>query len=250
MIGIIGGTGLSEPSFLAQAATRQVLTPFAETEVQVFTGRMHGVELAFLPRHGKGHKVPPHRINYRANLWALHHIGVRTVIGVNAVGGIHAEMGPGRIAVPEQIIDYSWGREHTFFADGLDTVTHIDFTSPYDEILRQLLIASAGAHGVWPHGVYACTQGPRLETAAEVARLRRDGCDMIGMTGMPEAALARELGLSYACLAVSVNWAAGLTQDIITMESIGAVLQSGMGAVLGIIERAAARHAETREGQG
>ncbi len=250
MIGIIGGTGLSEPSFLAQAATRQVLTPFAEAEVQIFTGRMHGVELAFLPRHGKGHKLPPHRINYRANLWALHHIGVRTVIGVNAVGGIHAEMGPGRIAVPEQIIDYSWGREHTFFADGLDTVTHIDFTSPYDENLRQLLIASAGAQDVWPHGVYACTQGPRLETAAEVARLRRDGCDMIGMTGMPEAALARELGLSYACLAVSVNWAAGLTQDIITMESIGAVLQSGMGAVLGIIERAAARHAETREGQG
>ena len=248
MIGIIGGTGLSEPSFLAEAEPRQVLTPFAEAEVQIFTGRMQGAELAFLPRHGKGHKVPPHRINYRANLWALHHLGVRSVIGVNAVGGIHAEMGPGRIAVPEQIIDYSWGREHTFFAGGADTVTHIDFTSPYDEDLRQLLIESAGVQGVWPHGVYACTQGPRLETAAEVARLRRDGCDMIGMTGMPEAALARELGMRYACLAVSVNWAAGLSEEIITMESIGEVLRSGLGSVFGIIERAVVRQAATKAG--
>lgn len=248
MIGIIGGTGLSEPSFLAEAEPRQVLTPFAEAEVQIFTGRMQGVELAFLPRHGKGHKVPPHRVNYRANLWALHHLGVRSVIGVNAVGGIHAEMGPGRIAVPEQIIDYSWGREHTFFADGMDSVTHIDFTFPYDEALRQLLIESAGLQGVWPHGVYACTQGPRLETAAEVVRLRRDGCDMIGMTGMPEAALARELGMRYACLAVSVNWAAGLSEESITMEAIGEVLRSGLGSVLGIIERAVARHAETKAG--
>ncbi len=246
MIGIIGGTGLSEPSFLAQTSTRQVLTPFSPQAVQIFTGRLQGVELAFVPRHGKGHKVPPHRVNYRANLWALHSIGVDAVIGVNAVGGIHSEMGPGCIAVPDQIIDYSWGREHTFFADGLDTVTHIDFTFPYDETLRRLLIESAGTQPVWPQGVYACTQGPRLETAAEVARLRRDGCDMIGMTGMPEASLARELGLRYACLAVSVNWAAGLTQEIITMEAIGAVLQSGMGAVLGVIERTAARYAQVR----
>ncbi|MES3008133.1 MAG: S-methyl-5'-thioinosine phosphorylase [Pseudomonadota bacterium] len=244
MIGIIGGTGLSEPAFLTQTETRQVITPFSAQEVQIFTGLLQGVELAFLPRHGKGHKVPPHRINYRANLWALHSIGVHSVIGVNAVGGIHLEMGPGRIAVPDQIIDYSWGREHTFFADGLDTVTHIDFTSPYDEALRRLLIESAGNQPIWPQGIYACTQGPRLETAAEVARLRRDGCDMIGMTGMPEASLARELGLRYACLAVSVNWAAGLTQDAITMEAIGAVLQSGMGAVLDVIGRCAARHTQ------
>ena len=248
MIGIIGGTGLSEPSFLTQTAMRQIVTPFCEQEVQIFTGRLHGVELAFLPRHGKGHKVPPHRINYRANLWALHNIGVRSVIGVNAVGGIHAQMGPGCIAVPDQLIDYSWGREHTFFADGLNNVTHIDFASPYDERLRRLLIENAGAQPLWPHGVYACTQGPRLETAAEVERLRRDGCDMIGMTGMPEAALARELGIDYACLAVSVNWGAGLTQDIITMVSIGEVLRTGMGAVLGVIERAVACSAKLREG--
>ncbi|MDP2139248.1 MAG: S-methyl-5'-thioinosine phosphorylase [Gammaproteobacteria bacterium] len=243
MIGIIGGTGLSEPSFLNSVQTRQIITPFDEKPVQIVTGTLHGTDVSFLPRHGKGHKVPPHRINYRANIWALHSIGVRALIGVNAVGGIHPETGPGRLAVPEQIIDYTWGREHTFFADGLDTVTHIDFTHPYDETLRQLLIHSAGDLRLWPEGVYACTQGPRLETAAEVERLRRDGADMIGMTGLPEAALAREIGIAYACIALSVNWAAGLSDDIITMEAIGEVLQGGMGSVLMMIERAVQQYA-------
>jgi 5'-methylthioinosine phosphorylase len=199
-------------------------------------------QVAFIARHGRGHKVPPHRINYRANIWALHHIGVRAVIGVNAVGGIHARTGPGALAVPRQIIDYSWGREHTYFADGLDAVTHIDFTEPYAESLRQLLLRSAGNVDVWGEGVYACTQGPRLESAAEVRRLQRDGCDMIGMTGMPEAALARELGLAYACLALSVNWAAGLTEEPISMEAIGAVIDTGMASVLAVLTRAIAAY--------
>ncbi|MGH8464914.1 MAG: S-methyl-5'-thioinosine phosphorylase, partial [Pseudomonas sp.] len=211
-----------------------------------------GMKVAFLPRHGRGHKLPPHRINYRANLWALHSLGVSTVIGVNAVGGIHPETGPGRIAIPRQIIDYSWGREHTFFdgvpsdtADGGEgsvggfaAIGHVDFTEPYSEALRQRLIRNAGSVPVWADGVYACTQGPRLESAAEVERLRRDGCDMIGMTGMPEAALARELEMDYACIALSVNWAAGLSDDIITMESIGKVLERGMASVLSILQRA------------
>lgn len=243
MIGIIGGTGLSEPSFLDSVQTRKIMTPHAESPVQILTGVLRGVQVAFLPRHGKGHKVPPHRVNYRANIWALHNIGVRALIGVNAVGGIHPETGPGRIAIPAQIIDYTWGREHTFFSDGLDSVTHIDFTAPYDETLRQLLIRSADDVPVWNGGVYACTQGPRLETAAEVERLRRDGGDMIGMTGMPEAALARELGIAYACIALSVNWAAGLSDDIITMEAIGKVLEQGMGTVLAVIERAVQQYA-------
>jgi 5'-methylthioinosine phosphorylase len=199
-------------------------------------------QVAFIARHGKGHKVPPHRVNYRANIWALHQIGVRAVIGVNAVGGIHARTGPGALAVPRQIIDYSWGREHTYFADGLDAVTHIDFTEPYAESLRQLLLRSAGNVDVWGEGVYACTQGPRLESAAEVLRLQRDGCDMIGMTGMPEAALARELGLAYACLALSVNWAAGLTEEPISMEAIGAIIDTGMASVLAVLTRAIAAY--------
>ena len=238
MIGVIGGTGLSEPKFLSDVQKQQVSTPYDQQKVQILTGSLQGKTVAFLPRHGRGHKVPPHRVNYRANLWALHSIGVRAVIGVNAVGGIHPETGPGKLAVPDQIIDYSWGREHTYFADGLDTVTHIDFTHPYDAQLRQLLIDAAQGRALWPQGVYGCTQGPRLESGAEVQRLLRDGCDMVGMTGMPEAALARELGLAYACLALSVNWAAGLSDELITMDAIGQVLNTGMTDVLDVLQKA------------
>lgn len=245
MIGVIGGTGLTEPVFLQNLKIISVPTPFADLPVDVTTGTVGAHPVAFLARHGRGHKVPPHRVNYRANLWALRQTGVNAVIGVNAVGGIHARTAPGALAVPNQIIDYTWGREHTFFADGLDTVTHVDFTQPYDEAIRQLLLSSAGDVEVWDGGVYACTQGPRLESAAEVRRLQRDGCDMIGMTGMPEAALARELDLPYACLALSVNWAAGLTDDAISMEAIGRVLQSGMTTALSVLERAIVRHGAT-----
>ncbi len=245
MIGVIGGTGLTEPVFLQNLKILSVPTPFADLAVDVTTGTVGSHPVAFIARHGRGHKVPPHRINYRANLWALRQAGVSAVIGVNAVGGIHARTAPGALAVPNQIIDYTWGREHTFFADGLDAVTHIDFTQPYDEAMRQLLVRSAGNVEVWDGGVYACTQGPRLESAAEVRRLQRDGCDMIGMTGMPEAALARELDLPYACLALSVNWAAGLTEEAISMEAIGRVLQSGMATALSVLERAIVRHGAT-----
>lgn len=242
MIGVIGGTGLSEPKFLSDVQKQQVSTPYDPQRVQILTGSLQGKTVAFLARHGQGHKVPPHRVNYRANLWALHSIGVRAVIGVNAVGGIHPETGPGRLAVPDQIIDYSWGREHTYFADGLDAVTHIDFSHPYDAQLRQLLIDAAQGRALWPQGVYGCTQGPRLESGAEVQRLLRDGCDMVGMTGMPEAALARELGMAYACLALSVNWAAGLSDELITMDAIGRVLSTGMIDVLDVLQKAIAAY--------
>lgn len=244
MIGVIGGTGLAEPRFLSDLQMRQVSTPYDQQDVQLITGALQGTSVAFIPRHGRAHKVPPHKINYRANLWALHSVGVEAVIGVNAVGGIHSETGPGVLAVPDQIIDYTWGREHTFFAESLDAVTHIDFTHPYDESLRKLLIDSASESEipVWPKGVYACTQGPRLESAAEVQRLRRDGCDMIGMTGMPEAALARELGMAYACLALSVNWAAGLSDELITMEAIDKVLHGGMDEALRLLCTTIARY--------
>lgn len=238
MIGVIGGTGLSEPKFLSDVQMQQISTPYDQQGVQILTGSLQGRAVAFVPRHGRGHNVPPHRVNYRANLWALHSIGVRTVIGVNAVGGIHPKTGPGKLAIPDQIIDYSWGREHTFFADGLAAVTHIDFTQPYDEALRQLLITAAHGRNFWPQGVYGCTQGPRLESSAEVQRLLRDGCDMVGMTGMPEAALARELGMAYACLALSVNWAAGLSEELITMEAIERVLSTGMNEVLEVLKKA------------
>lgn len=240
MIGVIGGTGLSEPKFLNDVQMQQVSTPYDQKGVQILTGSLQGKAVAFVPRHGRRHKVPPHRVNYRANLWALQAIGVTAVIGVNAVGGIHPETGPGKLAIPDQIIDYSWGREHTYFSDGLDAVTHIDFTHPYDAALRQLLIDAAQGRDVWPQGVYGCTQGPRLESSAEVQRLLRDGCDMVGMTGMPEAALARELGMAYACLALSVNWAAGLSEELITMDAIEKVLSTGMVEVLDVLRKAIA----------
>lgn len=212
--------------------TEEVASDYSEGPVAVERGRFGERELLFLPRHGKGHTLAPHWINYRANIQALQRIGATGIIAVNAVGGIDSRMGPGKLAVPEQIIDYTWGRPHTF-ADEPGSVMHIEFAHPYDEGLRRLLVAGAAEAGVevWSGGTYACTQGPRLETAAEVRRLRHDGSDMVGMTGMPEAALARELDLPYAALALSVNRAAGLDEEPISMEAIEATLETGMQAV-------------------
>ncbi|MDX1489797.1 MAG: S-methyl-5'-thioinosine phosphorylase [Pseudohongiellaceae bacterium] len=243
MIAVIGGTGLSDPALLGSHEIKSILTPYADQEVQLYLVKRGSVPVIFLPRHGREHSCAPHSINYRANIWALREIGVTKILAVNAVGGINENMGPGQIALPKQIIDYSWGREHSFSQHG--KVLHIDFTNPYSEPLRASLLAAASALGVsvWPHGVYACTQGPRLETAAEVQRIRRDGGDMIGMTGMPEAALARELDLDYASIAVSVNWAAGLGDEEITLESIVKVLNAAMEKVIGLIDAVVAEAA-------
>ena len=248
MLAIIGGTGLNTLPGFVQGRQISIQTPYVNEPLVLSCGRIgDSGEVVFLPRHGAGHTLPPHKINYRANLYALREAGVKAILAVNAVGGIHMELGPGAIAVPDQIIDYTWGREHTFFDGeftGFDSpdrfsaaVTHIDLTEPYDETLRQLLIESAARCGisVCTRGVYAATQGPRLETPAEVRRIERDGGDMIGMTGMPEAALAREAGMAYACLALSVNYAAGLGSGAITIEAIREVLASGMGQIQRIL---------------
>jgi 5'-methylthioinosine phosphorylase len=195
--------------------------------------------VVFLARHGYGHNIPPHRINYRANIWALHHGGVKRVIAVAAVGGIRADLAPGRLAVPHQIIDYTWSRAATFFEADLSQVTHIDFTEPYSEELRQLLLRSCAAAGVdvSSDGVYGVTQGPRLETAAEIDRMERDGCGMVGMTAMPEAALARELDIKYAACAVVANWAAGRGgAGEIEMAEIERNLRGGMDKVRRVLE--------------
>ncbi|MDY0050389.1 MAG: S-methyl-5'-thioinosine phosphorylase, partial [Halothiobacillaceae bacterium] len=210
-LAIIGGTGLSKLKNLEFLRHQVVSTPYGEPSGPLSIGRLGGCEVVFLPRHGYNHRIPPHQINYRANLWALREVGVRHVLAVAAVGGITPRMSPATLVIPDQIIDYTYGRAHTFFEGELDEVTHIDFTFPYDADLRELLLRSARAAevSVVESGVYAATQGPRLETAAEIRRLEGDGCDIVGMTGMPEAALARELGLKYACCAVVANWAAG-----------------------------------------
>lgn len=212
-VALIGGSGLTALAGLEVVEERWIETPYGAPSANIRCGRLAGVELYFLPRHGDDHHLPPHLINYRANMWALRSLGIEAVAAVAAVGGIDPSMIPGRLAVPDQIIDYTWGREHTYAE--ASSVSHVDFTEPFDGALRGHLLSAAVRAGidVIDGGTYGATQGPRLETAAEVQRLRRDGCHMVGMTAMPEAALARELGLAYASLTACVNWAAGLAPD-------------------------------------
>ncbi|MCW8880914.1 MAG: S-methyl-5'-thioinosine phosphorylase [Sedimenticola sp.] len=236
-LAIIGGSGFTKLETLEIVRREVVHTPYGEPSAPITHGVFRGQDVVFLPRHGTAHTIPPHKVNYRANMWALKHIGVKHVIGVAAVGGIGPDMAPGVIAIPDQIIDYTYGRDHTYFENDLSHVTHIDFTEPYTDSLRERLIAAAHASqvAIVPHGVYGATQGPRLETAMEINRLDRDGCTLVGMTGMPETALARELGLDYACCAVVANWAAGRGDGPITMAEIEKYIGQGMSRVVCLI---------------
>ena len=224
---IIGGTGLNQlPGFTSLQEYTQD-TPWGAPSHPVQRGKLGECEAYFLARHGVPHRLPPHLINYRANLWALRELGVTQVVAVNAVGGISAPMGPGVLSVPDQLIDYTWGRQHTFYDGGELDLKHIEFTQPYSSNVRDSLLQAALDAGVECRagGVYAATQGPRLETAAEIKRLAQDGCDVVGMTGMPEAALAAELELDYAALCIVVNWGAGLNAQPITEAAIHDILQ-------------------------
>lgn len=237
-VAIIGGTGLTSLANLTIVRREMVNTPFGEASGPITHGLLCGKPVAFLPRHGYGHTIPPHRVNYRANIWALRHIGAPWVIAVAAVGGIRNDMEPGQLAFPDQIIDYTWGRPHTFFEENLSNVTHVDFTKPYSSDLRQKLIAASrlGKLDAREDGTYGATQGPRLESAAEIRRMERDGCDLVGMTGMPEVGLAREAGLSYATCSAVVNWAAGKGGDSISMEDIESNLVVSMEKVRTLLE--------------
>ena len=239
MLGIIGGSGLSKFSSLGGAFGKVVPTPYGDPSGPLVCGHSGGCAVVFLARHGQGHTIPPHRINYRANMWALKDLGVTDVVSVASVGGIRADLGPGCLVIPDQIIDYTWGRGGTYFEDDAP-VTHIDFTHPYSQPLRQRILSAALALGesVVDGGVYATTQGPRLETAAEIDRLARDGADIVGMTGMPEAALAREIGLQYAAINVVVNHAAGRgdSHHAISMDAMTEVLRQGMDRVVILID--------------
>jgi 5'-methylthioinosine phosphorylase len=247
MIAIIGGSGLTQLANLEITRRQIVRTPYGEPSGPLTFGRIGGNEVAFLARHGYGHTLAPHEINYRANLWALADRGATRVISVCTVGGIASGLGAGMIAVPDQIIDYTWGRPWTYFEGAEQPVVHIDFTEPYDADTRQMAISAAAAAGVpvVDGGTYAATQGPRLETKAEIDRLERDGAAMVGMTGMPEAALARELELPYAALAVVVNPAAGrgASAHSVSIEEIGRVIEETMGKVRMIVAKLVERHA-------
>jgi 5'-methylthioadenosine phosphorylase/5'-methylthioinosine phosphorylase len=225
-IAVIGGSGFSALAGTHAPEGTGVATPYGLTSAPIVTAFLAGREVLFLPRHGPRHQIAPHRINYRANVWAIKDAGARYLLALAAVGGIGPAYGPGVLAVPDQIIDYTYEREHSFYGGDDGEVVHTDFTYPYCEELRQALLRAGRIAGLDPvdGGTYGATQGPRLETAAEVIRLERDGCDLVGMTGMPEAALSRELGLCYACCAFVVNWAAGKAEGEIRMEEIEANL--------------------------
>jgi 5'-methylthioinosine phosphorylase len=223
---IIGGTGIDELDGLEVVRDHRVQTPFGDPSRAIQEGRLGDAPIFFLQRHGSPAAIPPHRINYRANLWALQSLGVDSIVAINSVGGITDTMRPGRLVIPDQLIDYTWGREHSF-DDGRDgELMHIDFTEPYDRELRMQLLAAAESAGIAHEcgGVYGVTQGPRLETSAEIQRMARDGCDVVGMTGMPEAALARELRLPYASICMVVNPAAGLSDMPLTLDAMREIL--------------------------
>ncbi len=238
MLAIIGGSGfysLAQGFELEQTSAPE--TAYGTTSAELLQGRWHGLPVVFLPRHGPGHRVPPHRINYRANIWALKQLGITRIIAVNAVGGIADNLAPLNLVLPDQIIDYTSGRDSTFSEGGDTEVEHIDFSWPYSAGLRRVLQQAARQKNqpLTETATYGCTNGPRLETVAEIIRLRNDGCHIVGMTGMPEAALARELKIEYASLALVVNWAAGIGGQEITMQEILRNIDSGMRDIVSLL---------------
>jgi 5'-methylthioinosine phosphorylase len=207
--GIIVGSGFD--AFAGDAEAQAVTTRYGEPSAPIRRMSFEDDVVCVLPRHGDKHTLPPHAINYRANVLAFKEVGVEAIVSLNTVGVLTDVRRPGQLAVPDQIIDYTWGRAHTFHDGDAADFDHVEFTTPFSESVREALLAAAAKGGVdcFDGGVYAATQGPRLETAAEVDRLERDGADYVGMTAMPEAVLAREIGIDYACLSMIVNLAAG-----------------------------------------
>lgn len=246
-LAVIGGTGLYRIAELQDVESHQPVTRYGAPSGPVRIGTLAGRRVAFLARHGEGHSLPPHLINYRANLAALQALGATRVLALNTVGGITERFGPRVLGCPDQLIDYTWGRISTICEEPGSEVLHVDFGEPYTRGLRAAVLAAAQRAGVAlvDGGCYGATQGPRLETRAEIARMRRDGCDLVGMTGMPEAGLARELGLDYACLAIVANWAAGAGPDpdeVITLQDVldnVAAASSGLPALIGALLDAA-----------
>ena len=234
MLGIIGGSGFYNAGYAENIRHLEMVTEYSDVAVPIELIETDK-PFAFLARHGKDHHIPPHEINFRANIDALRQAGVTEIVAINAVGGITEGTDPGAIIIPNQLIDYTWGRQSTFCGQSKRFVKHVDFSFPFDRALSDRLISavnaindqSGAARQVMTTGVYGVTQGPRLETAAEIQKMRRDGCDIVGMTAMPEAVLAREAGINYGLIALSVNCAAGILPGEVTMEEIEAVLADG-----------------------
>ena len=235
-LAIIGGTGFDQLESMEKIRTHKVNTVWGSPSDCIYEGLLGSKKIFFLRRHGGETKYPPHKINYRANIAALEILGATSVIGTAAVGGIDIDLG--RILVPDQLIDYTHSRESTFFEGGLEPLEHIDFTHPYDTELRKKIIRAASSKSikVITSGTYGVTQGPRLETASEIQRLKKDGCNIVGMTGMPEAALAKEKGMPYATVSIVVNPAAGLANKELLLSDMLSVLSEGGKTFVKILE--------------
>ncbi|MEO7135424.1 MAG: S-methyl-5'-thioinosine phosphorylase [Vicinamibacterales bacterium] len=240
MDAVIGGSQLGSLPLLEHIRRENVRTPYGDPSGPITIGAFAGREFAFLPRHGDPHVVPPHRINYRANIWALRELGVNNVVAIATSGGMRDDFTPGTLVVPDQIIDYTHGRAHTF-SDGTapEPVLHVDFTYPFSQPLQQRLFQAAADAGVplSDGGCYACFNGPRLETAAEIRAFAGQGCDLVGQTLMPEAGLAREAGLAYAALCPIVNHAAGMgdSKEGISRTELNATRAAAMAQVTKIL---------------
>lgn len=220
MVGVIGGSGIYEIEGIDIKEERKVPTPFGEPSDFYRIGEMSGLKIAFLPRHGSPHHIAPHKINYRANILGFKELGAERIISINAVGGINKKMKPGDIVVPDQIIDMTEGRERTFY--DREEIVHVDFTEPYCPELRSAIFSAGERTGIklTQKASYICTNGPRLETAAEIRAFSVLGADVVGMTGMPEAILARELELCFAGLAIITNHAAGISGTRLTTGEV------------------------------
>jgi len=234
-LALVGGTGLTELDKDVESIPLE--TPYGTPSAPIREVQKGPVRLLFLPRHGSPHRFPPHCVNYRANMWALRELGADHVLAVSAVGGVCEPYGPATLALPDQLIDYTWGREHTYCDSENVELKHVDFTRPYEGALRQILLKSALRAGIElvDGGCIGVFQGPRLESSAEVEKARRDGCHMAGMTSLPEAALARELGLDYAGLAVVSNWGAGVTGEPLSEEDIAETLKEPISRVRSLL---------------
>ena len=234
-LALVGGTGLTELDETTE--TIEFKTPYGSPSAPIRVVESEPVRLLFLPRHGNPHRFPPHCVNYRANMWALREAGANHVLAVSAVGGITHSYAPGTLAAPDQLIDFSWGREHTYSDSGDVPLVHVDFSFPYEGRLRKALLQSAANRsiGVVDGGCIGVFQGPRLESAGEIEMARRAGCDMAGMTSLPEAGLARELELDYAGIAVVSNWAAGVSKELISEDDIAETLTEPMMRVRALL---------------
>ncbi len=233
MIAVIGGTGFGALAGLKDATTEDIQTPYGEAHIE--TGQFAGQQVVFIPRHGNPPRFPPHKINYRANVKALEMLGIDNIIAVTAVGSVDPVLAVGDFIVPDQIIDYTYGREQTYFDR---EIGHVDFTYPYSTRIRAALIEALGNNPdchLYDTGTYGCTQGPRLESAAEIHRMYVDGCSIVGMTAMPEAALARELGIDYGGVSVVVNKGAGLDPEPLDLAVIEANLHQSMEKLANVL---------------